>query len=729
MKKIFLFLVVLAFCLALFPAPAAAQTSVPPLKDADSFTFMALREREIRLFGPFDSKSIFFGLPANWRLLEGAQLQLDMTVAIQSAAPRADGLSSIYGGTLTVLMNRAVVAVIPLNQSGMSTRAISLPLQTLTSLRRDGRLELTFVLSGSEACLVDQKMDVTIHPSSRFVIPHEVVPPSTNLARFPRPLYQDSIFTDSALIVIPPQPTAAELQAALTVAAGLQARTGNSMQIDLALATGLTQDKLAGNHLILAGNAASLPMLYQLVLPMSVTEGGFAAAGDAGVLQMIASPWSAQRVVLVVSGNNDQATVKAAQALSTGVIRPNNVPNLALIANVNSRTYLNATTFVDQTLAGLGYETVVFEGRGETTESFQIYIPAGQTISEEAYFEAAFSHSAILNYARSGVFITMNDKPIGSIRLGDETVNRVNNRLRIPIPPSAVRSGLNYLDVSVLLEPLEECADPNQGGLFFTLWSDSRLYLPLAPAQTKTAALPDLSVYPLPFIQVPELGTTAFILQRDNLDSWRLAIKLAANLGATSDGAIFTPAAFYADDVPPAARSAYNMLVVGLPSKLKLLSEINNKLPGPFEAGGDIANEEELQVVYQIDPAKPAGYLELLASPWNTENLLITVAGNSAQGLQWAARALLDETERPKLLGDFAVVTEDQVIAVDTRLFALQKALVAPPTVTPVVPVGEAPPAPSPPTTPGWLPIAIGLTFLMIFIVSGIALYTHRKSK
>ncbi|MCA2002676.1 MAG: cellulose biosynthesis cyclic di-GMP-binding regulatory protein BcsB, partial [Chloroflexi bacterium] len=298
MKKIFPFLIVLTFCLALFPAPAAAQPSPAPLMDENSFTFLELRERELRLFGPFDTKSILFGLPANWRLIEGAELQLDMTVAIQTAAPQADGGASVYGGTLTVLLNRTVVAIIPLNQSGMSTSAVALPLQTLSSLRRDGRIELTFVLSSSEACLVDQKMDVTIHPSSRFSIPHEVIPPSTNLALFPRPLYQDSIFTDSALIVIPDQPTAAELQAALTTAAGLQARTGNSMQIEVAAATGLTQEKLAASHLILVGNAASLPILYQLVLPMSVTDGGFAAAGDAGVLQMIVSPWSAQRVVL-----------------------------------------------------------------------------------------------------------------------------------------------------------------------------------------------------------------------------------------------------------------------------------------------------------------------------------------------------------------------------------------------------------------------------------------------
>jgi hypothetical protein len=304
----------------------------------------------------------------------------------------------------------------------------------------------------------------------------------------------------------------------------------------------------------MVGNASSLPTLYQLVLPLSITDGVFNGAGDAGVLQMIVSPWSAERVVLVVSGNNDQATIKAAQALSTGVIRSHNQPNLALIDSVNEKTYVKESA-VDQTLADLGYETVIFEGRGESTETFQLYIPTGQTVTAEAYFEISLSHSELLNYARSGVFISINDQPIGSIRLSDDTSNTANQRVRIPIPPSSIRSGLNYLDVTAILEPLDECADPGQGGLFVSLWSDSRLYMPLAPEPVSMVEVPDLTVYPLPFVRVPELSQTAFVLERGNFESWRAAIRLAADLGSTSNGVIFTPAVFYADDVPESARA------------------------------------------------------------------------------------------------------------------------------------------------------------------------------
>jgi hypothetical protein len=730
MKKALLSLIILSVCLMLVPVTTgsargiAAHPLSAPLLDETSFTFSQLREEDIRMFSPFASKTMLFGLPANWKILEGAQLELDMTVAIQNSAAS----TSIYGGTLTVALNENTIAVLSLNQSGSFTQAIKIPSTAFYSNRPDGRSELSFLLSTSQSCVVDQKMDVIIRPSSRFTVPHDVIQPDTNLANFPRPLYQDSMFVDSARIVIPDQPTASELQAALTVAAGLEARTDNSMLIDTVSSSGLTEDKLSDSHLILVGNAASLPVLYQLLLPMGVSDGKFVNAGDAGVLEMIVSPWNSERVILVVSGNDDQATVKAAQALSTGVIRSNSVSNLSLISNVNPKTY-SAPSSVDRTLADLGYDNAVFEGRGENTETYQFYIPVGQTVTAEAYFEISLSNSTLLNYNRSGLFVVLNDRPIGSIRLSDDTANNPQKRVRIAIPASAVRVGLNYLDVTASLEPIDDCADPNQTGLFVTIWSDSRLYLPLKPAPISTADVPALAKYPMPFIQSPELSQTAFVLQHDSPESWRHAIKIAADLGGTSAGAIFTPAAFYADAIPDSARSNYNMLMIGIPSKMQVISEINDKLPGPFANGSDLADEKELQVIYQIDPSKPAGYLELLQSPWNPENVIITVAGNSPEGVFWAGEALLGEASRAKLLGNFAVVTDKQIITVDTRLISEDLPVSSPATMLDDTQQPVTQPEVEDYSTPLWIPVALGLTVVLILIVIGVAIYMNRKRK
>lgn len=308
MKKILLSILIFAAIFSLFPSTTGyAQNNLEYIYQAenDTFTFAQLQEQEQRLFGPFATESILFGLPASWSLQDPAQLELDITVSIQESSQQT--ANQIYGGSLTIFLNRQIIAVIPVSQSGRFAQLIPISLEALRSLRGDGRQELTFVLSSSESCVYDQKMDIIIHSSSRFILPHTVTQPDTNLVNFPRPLYQDSIFTDSALIVIPDQPSASELQAALTVAAGLQARTGAAMLIDVINSSTVTDTKLANNHLILVGNAASLPIFYQVPLPLNLASGSF-GSGDAGVLQMAVSPWSPERVVLVVSGENDQAT-------------------------------------------------------------------------------------------------------------------------------------------------------------------------------------------------------------------------------------------------------------------------------------------------------------------------------------------------------------------------------------------------------------------------------------
>lgn len=733
MKKLIISFVLLVVMVSLMPSSVgfARQNQASPVVATDlqqtgtDFTFAQLKEEERRLFGPYATETVLFGLPANWRLTADAQLELDYSVTIQTSNTENNG--QFFGGSLTVFMNDDIVSVIPLEQSGRFTQTVAIPLTAFETLRRDGRQELSIVLSSGQSCLFDARVDVIIHSNSRFIIPHDVTAPDTDLTKFPRPLYQDTIFTDNVLIVIPDQPTSAELQAALTVSAGLEARTNNGLVVSVVTHSALTEDILASAHLIMIGNASSLPTLYQLVTPINLVDGAYANANDAGVLQMIPSPWSQERVVLIVSGNNDQATVKAAQALSTGVIRPAGASNVALISDVNNQVYVEQTA-VNQTLEALGYESTTFEGRGENTETFQFFIPSGQTVTPEAYFEASISNSTLLNYSRSGVFVLINDKPIGSIRLSDETANKANNRIQIAIPPTAVRSGLNNLDVVVALQPLDECSDPNQAGLFVTLWADSRMYLPLTPVAVDTVEVPDLSTYPVPFIQSPDLGKVAFVLQRDNPEAWSAAIKIAGYLGAQSDGVIFTPAVFYSDETATADLTNYNIMAVGMPSKMDFISAINDKLPVPFDPGSDIASEEKLQVVYQIDPQQPAGYLQLASSPYNLSNLVIGVLGNSPQGITWSADTLLSEIGRQALLGNFAVIRGSQVVSVDTRFVQLELPIPAQETVPTPVTTGQQGLLPTASTsTTSWIPVALGISAVLMVVVIILAVIAGRR--
>jgi hypothetical protein len=373
---------------------------------------------------------------------------------------------------------------------------------------------------------------------------------------------------------------------------------------------------------------------------------------------------------MVISGNDDSGTLKAAQATSTGVLRSSESPNLAIV-DVIQDELIQATVPLDQTLADLGYGGNQLDDYGVNSATFTFYVPPGQTTSPDDFFELSYTHSALLNYERSGTVIILNGDPIGSVRFEEETAAQTINLARFTIPSNLVLPGNNTLEIRTTLFPLDICINPDSEGLWLMIWEESRLHMQLIPTFANPVAILDLDVYPAPFNLNSTLTTTAFVVQRNDPNSWRTAMLIASFLGDRANGAITTLSAFYADEIPEAERGKYHMLVVGQPTKLPILEELNEFLPAPFSGESDIASEENVQVIFRISPNTPIGYIQLITSPWNEDNIIITVLGNTPEGLAWAGSALGDSPLRSRLAGNFAAINDQQVVTADTRLSPL----------------------------------------------------------
>lgn len=538
------------------------------------------------------------------------------------------------------------------------------------STSNNGVMRVSIILDTGETCNYSYQMNVLIRKSSFFTLPHESIQPSTNLVNFPRPIYQNSFIPDSALLIIPDQPLAADLQAALTIASGLGKLSNDTLVIDMVTLSKLTTEQKAANHLIFVGNSASLPVLGQLQLPLPVEGGQFKVPGGGpndGLVEMVNSPWNNAKVILVVSGNTDQGTIKAAQAVSTGVFRPNKFPNLAVVQEVQTTPVLTPQP-IDQTLASLGYEGQLFEGRGVGNVSYNFNVPPGWTVASDASFELVFGHSALIDYNSSGIVVFINGKPIGSVRMSDASASLSTNRILINIPAAAVIPGKNRLDVRANLLALEDCSPQNIRGLWVNIWPESKLHLPLELTVINPVSNLDLASYPDPFIYYPLLDNTAFVLLRNDLESWRAALKMAAFLGSNANSPVTTLSVYYGDDLPEAERSKYNLLIIGHPSQMPIMSDINKTLPIPFLDGSDVLAGGNFQVTYRISSDSPVGYMEIMPSPWNSDNVILAILGNTAQGLSWATSSLIDPDLRLKLAGNFAVINDKQIITTDTRL-------------------------------------------------------------
>jgi len=664
------------------PAQVPSQTSLPVLATTPTpttvqftnpnvVTFAQLQEKEpndIVLNGPYDSDGVGIVLPANWDLKAGAQLDLLYGVSFNTDIQAQSEIVIIGGGTLSIFLDNVLIDTVQLNELGEIETNIAIPLDAFASDNGNDAHILSFVLESFETCrFYGQNTTVYIHPTSFFNLPHEFVPPSTSLVDFPRPIFQNSFIPDSALMIVPDQPSQAELKAALTTAAGLGKLSSGELTLDITTISNFQVESARNNHLIFVGKANSLPQLEDLNLPFPVTEGQFQLSNnpDNGLVEMILSPWSDSHVVLVISANTDEGIVKVAQAVSTGVLRPNRSDNFAVVEQVNLEPTLNPQA-LDRTLADLGYEGRTFNNRGFNAGYYDFNIPVGMSVSPESYFELVYGHSALIDYDSSQIVVLLNNQPIGSIRMSDETAKLPTNKAKIMIPPSVVKSGTNYLVVQVYLVPIDECAPPDIQGLWVNIWPESSLHIPQITAPTSPFSIQKLADFPDPFTYSPSLDTTAFVVERNDLESWRAALQIASYLGWQSSGPIVGISAYFGDELPVPERSLYNLLVVGRPNQLPIVNEFNEYLPAPFLSGSDNAEEgSSFQVNYQIPPDSPMGFLEIIQSPWNPNNVILTILGNTTQGINWATAWLLG-TLRWQLAGNFAVVNDQQVFTADT---------------------------------------------------------------
>ncbi|MBU0511539.1 MAG: cellulose biosynthesis cyclic di-GMP-binding regulatory protein BcsB, partial [Chloroflexi bacterium] len=643
----------------------------------DVIFFKVLNVDDLIMRGPYASERISFGLPANWKLVDGAQIQLDIftdysgvgSVTVDSMA--GHGL----GGALEVSFNGDLVDIILLSEVGDRTVSVSIPVESLESTRRDGLMEVSLFLDAALDCEFDQQTLLVVHDTSHLILPHESRPPDTDLTKLPRPIFQDTFVQEAAVILIPDQPTTGELQAALAVSAGFGRMTGGDLRLSFMRASQLTDQVWGANHLIFVGLPSAFPMLGSVALPAPASGSIYNAAGaspDDGIVQMAVSPWNGDKVVLVVGGNSEAGVIKAGQAVSTGIIRVGAQPNLSLVESVQPYEYASFTG-MDRTLADLGYEGDTSDYLGFSTFEYLFYIPPGHAVGVGAYFNLAFAHSTLLEYTRSGMVVNLNGQPIGSVRLSDDSANGFDTR--IAIPANLVRAGTNKITVDINLVPITVCLDPRLANLWLRVDSTSFFHLPLNPVVDPSSPVLNLNQYSEPFSLDPLLNTTAFVLAPGDPNGWLVALQIAADLGNQSGISLANLIAVFDGAIPDEVRQMRDLIIVGLPSTLPILTELADVLPASFEAGSDLAIERNLQVSYRLLPGVSVGYLELLSAPWNNQRAVLAILGSTNQGVQWSGNALTTPRLSGRLTGDFAAINNEQVVTTDTRDYSAQSAL------------------------------------------------------
>ncbi|HLO18011.1 MAG TPA: cellulose biosynthesis cyclic di-GMP-binding regulatory protein BcsB [Anaerolineales bacterium] len=700
-------------------------------------TFADLGFQETSLVSPFDATRVLFSIPPNWRLKPGGTVQLDYEITLSGTDAGLIGKDkNPYGGSLLLTFNNQVVGTIGLQDLGPQTIQLQLPPNALTSVRQDGRHQLTISLDAQFSCLYNVRAVVTIKPTSSFKLPFEVSSPELDLSRLPAPFHlRNALVPDSTLVVVPNDPDPKELKAALNLMSGFGSIVGETFDFGLVTAGELTDDNLTNSNLIFVGRPEQLDLLSNVKFPLAVQNKKFVnlpAESEAdGVVEMALSPWNESKAALLVSGDSPDAVLKAAQAVSSGKILIYQSPALAYVADV--QVLANALPVVeDFTLKSLGYSTETLSGIGLNSVQYSFNASKEQLGAKDALINLMYYHSGLIDYGFSSFTVELNNQVIDSTPFSKESEQLTT--LQIKIPPGVLRFGENRLTVSARMLTTTSCDSTGFSSPWLTISDQTNLHLPAATgANSDSAALLDLKSYPSFFLTQSDLGDVAFVLPKSNPLTWKIAGQIAYNLGRTANPLISNLEAVYADNVPQQVLAANSLIVIGKSSTVPLLSKINDQLPAPFDLSNDTASESNMQVVYRIPKGMSVGYLELLNSPYNAEKPILVLAGNSDDGVVLAGNALLQNQLNSQLSGVFAVTDGKQVATSNaSSTFSAVGTLVAPGQAVVTTPIPIAVTTPAPLAAPGWLlPIlgVSGIAILLIILLVFVSALARRRAE
>ncbi|NPV65561.1 MAG: LysM peptidoglycan-binding domain-containing protein [Anaerolineae bacterium] len=729
-------------CVTATPTPilAAPQQVVAsgPLI-AQDVALASFQVSNVDLVSPRSAAQFRLDLPTDWQLDGNNVLYLNLEYT-QNLSPLADPMRPLVS-ILNVRLDDTLISSTTLTAAnvGLQTLVIPLPSSLLVTPERTNshRIDVTFM--ADDFCDSNSLARAFIRSDlSYFHFEYHRLSPSLDLARYPEPFYHGTVIgtePETVWLVLPDEPSLADLESAAGIAAALGQLTFGELRIRAALAGGLTDQIRRENNLLLVGEIGKHALIDQLyadnALPTQLSGNvvrlsGQEVAESIGLVQLIANPDNPMRAIGVVTGLNEAALRKAAQALSGPPSVLSLGGPLALVSDVRPKAAVPVGMRTETTLtfAELGVTQMLLAGIGTQTASVRFTAPATATIAPDASVDLIFTYSGALGRG-STVTVLVNNTPIASTLLALESVTGGvvhetdelgRNHLRGRIPPESIQPGAENT-LTILVNGIDsnpdDCVFPDPLVAWFNVSPESSIFLPTQTADP-AAVTPLLSWFPVPFTSLPDLSDVLISLPRAaGATEIEQGLRMVARLGAeTVGGEAFRPR-FSVGDLPEGIDLAqYHLIVIGRPSTNPLLAALNADLPQPFVPGTDTLEQKLDDVVYQLPPGYDVGLLEIVKSPWSPERAILVIAGLGDRGQADAVRALADNIYwRGDLEGDVVFVSPNSIAVIDTRTvyaqedlvtalpeLATQSAIAAQATSTPI-PVYTVTPGPTPTAT------------------------------
>lgn len=682
-----------------FFAPAVPEVNNVLL--AQNIGLPNLNVRSFRLESPQGNSSFFFRIPDDW-VMDGnnilfAEFTYDETSDLESEL----ALSS----ELRISLDGQLISTLTLTQENTGEpQQIQVPLPN-DLLNRNQFHRITFDFFAQDHCEALVQAGVNFNPDKSFIrYEYRESQPLLDLAAYPRPFYNSrpAVETETAVLVLPDDPTEDELQAAASIVGGLAWLTQDNVDVRVRRFSALGDFERDNFNLILVGTPERNPLLAEYYnenrFPSQYVDGQFVVnevqiEDEEGIIQLTAHRANPNYAVMAVTGATDVALRKAAQALAGPPALLSLGGPLIVVADTQPIARTSGVNFEDTqyTLRQLGQEEdVVLAGLGQSRFDITFSIPAGTELSEDAYVDVFFNYSQLLENPSSSFNILVNEVPVGSIILdnldGQEDVSEADNeglrRFRAYLTPSLVRDGVeNSLTFILSAEtPQLRCATPDGDVVWFTISDRSILNLP-RQARTNLFDTNYVGLFPQPFGSLPNLGDLWVNLPEDPTDeelnlAYRLISRVSASL-ALAEG--IAPRVSYGALPEGTNVSDYNFILIGTPLSNPTIETFNDVMPQPFVPGTNTVEQRLDDVSFRLFPGLDFGILQKFSVPGDPtdQRKALVLTGTNELGVRDALNVLAGDSFSPvELAGDVVFVSGDAVTFVDSsRVFRIDEVL------------------------------------------------------
>lgn len=495
-------------------------------------------------------------------------------------------------------------------------------------------------LKGARAGLMQTPANwLTIYKESNVNFEFDLMLPTHKISSFYNHFIgEDTIANEQSTILVSPQASEKELEAATYALSGLSRLITNENSV-LPLHNFQNRDAMKKPYRLIIASYSHLPTSYQKKIKETEVQ------NDQACLRFFREK---KRYTLVATAKDEVSLIKAGRYIA-------NEELMRETAKANKIVTPKTDTFTSDLQFNGNYPLKSNQsqliGPNHQEQVYFVNIPRDQTNSDGSYVNINFRYADNLDFSNSLVTVYVNNKPIGSKKLTKEKAN--GDRFRVAIPKNTVLA--NSFVIKVAFDLNLKSQTNNTRTPWAYIENDSNAYIRTMDNQNVL-----FSNYPSIFISNRSFNNIGVQLPRQLKDEYLQVLgnifNLIGNYAERNVGDI----TFYKGEMSESELASHNMITFGTYKDNALIRRLNDDLYFRFNAEGTaFVSNEKLSV--ESDYGKQIGVDQLLFNPYNKEKALLVVSGADAKDVLLASSQIDSQMHAAMYKGDAIVIdTEGQ---------------------------------------------------------------------